>query len=189
MVVMHRGPAKSRAVYGPQVAGRWLAVVIALVALASPAIAQQPPIHYEHAGALPPGAIGSRQLERGGPLPGYFQPVEIEAPAGASVSLAVEDQFTEPAPVPAKAGMLIGSVYRLRVTGIPQHEGVEVFPTIEVVNRLYPPPGQELRFPVPVELTQEDLELAMEGRFITRIIYLEDPKLALPAAADKEHQN
>jgi hypothetical protein len=121
-------------------------------------------------------------------LPGYFQPVEIEAPAGASVSLAVEDQFTPPSPAPLKAGMLIGSVYRIRVTGIPRHEGVEVFPTIELVNRLYPPPGQELRFPVPVELTLEDLELAMEGRFVTRIIYLEDPKLALPAAADTEHQ-
>jgi len=85
--------------------------------------------------------------------------------------------------------MLIGSVYRLRVMGIPKHEGAEVFPTIEVVNRLYPPPGQELRFPVPVELTLEDLELAMEGHFITRIIYLEDPKLALPAAIDREHQS
>ncbi len=169
--------------------GKWLAVGIALLAGGSFALAQEPPIHYEHAGVLPPGAIGSRQLERGGPLPGYFQPVEIEAPQGASVSLAVEDQFTEPAAAPVKAGMLIGSVYRLRVTGIPRHEGDEVFPTIELVNRLYPPPGQELRFPVPVELTLEDIELAMEGKFITRIIYLEDPKLALPASADKEHQN
>src|SRR5438552_14291478 len=116
--------------------GMWLAVVIVALASGSIALAQQPPIHYEHAGALPPGAIGSRQLERGGPLPGYFQPVEIEAPAGTSVSLAVDDQFTPPAPAPLKAGMLIGSVYRLRVTGIPRHEGVEVFPTVEVVNRL-----------------------------------------------------
>jgi hypothetical protein len=29
----------------------------------------------------------------------------------------------------------------------------------------------------------------MEGHFITRIIYLEDPKLALPAAIDREHQS
>ena len=28
----------------------------------------------------------------------------------------------------------------------------------------------------------------MEGRFVTRIIYLEDPKLALPVATDKDHQ-
>ena len=122
-------------------------------------------------------------------MPGYFQPIEIDAPAGASVAVAVEDQFTPPARAPVTAGMLIGSVYRLRVTGIPRHAGIEVFPTIEVVNRLYPPPGQELRFPVPVELTLQDLELAMDGHFVTRIIYLEDPKLALPAASDKKHQS
>ncbi len=188
MVDMHRGP-KHRAVNRPRVAGTGLALVIALLAGSLRLSAQQPVIHYEHAGVLPPGAIGSRQLERGGPLPGYFQPVEIEAPAGASVSLAVENQFAPTTPAPVKVGMLIGSVYRLRVTGIPRHEGAEVFPTIELVNRLYPPPGQELRFPVPIELTLDDLELAMEGHFITRVIYLEDPKLALPAAADREHQN
>jgi hypothetical protein len=189
MVDMHRSRAKCPVVLRPQIAGTWLALVIALLARSSTLLAQQPPVHYEHAGALPPGAIGSRQLERGGPLPGYFQPVEIKAPEGASVSLAVEDQFAPPVAAPLKAGMLIGSVYRLRVIGIPRHEGVEVFPTIEVVNRLYPPPGQEVRFPVPIELTLEDLELAMDGHFVTRIIYLEDPKLALPAAADKEHQS
>jgi hypothetical protein len=189
MVDMHRSRANCPEVFRPQTAGKWLALVIAVWAHSSILLAQQPPVHYEHAGALPPGAIGSRQLERGGPLPGYFQPVEIEAPAGASVSMAVDDQFSPPAAAPLKAGMLIGSVYRLRVMGIPRHEGVEVFPTIEVVNRLYPPPGQEVRFPVPVEVTLEDLELAMDGHFVTRIVYLEDPKLALPAAADKEHQN
>ncbi len=188
MVHLHRRLASRRTAVQPLFAGAWLALVIALVASAHGLHADEPVIHYEHAGALPPGAIGSRQLERGGPLPGYFQPIEIEAPAGASISLAVEDQFTPPAPAPVKAGMLIGSVYRLRVTGIPRHEGVEVFPTIEVVNRLYPPPGQEVRYPVPIELTFEDLDLAISGRFVTRIIYLEDPKQALPVASDPRHQ-
>ena len=188
MVHRHRGSISCRAVVRPQAAGKWLALVTVLLAGGSIAPAQQPPVHYEHAGMMPPGAIGSRQLERGGPLPGYFQPVEIVGPLGSSVSLAVEDQFTSPSPAPLKAGMLIGSVYRIRISGIPRHEGEEVFPTIELVNRLYPPPGQELRYPVPIELTLEDLELAMEGRFVTRVIYLEDPKLALPAATDKDHQ-
>ena len=40
-----------------------------------------------------------------------------------------------------KAGLLIGSVYRLRVTSIPLAEGLEVFPTIEVIDRLYAPLG------------------------------------------------
>jgi hypothetical protein len=61
------------------------------------------------------------------------------------------------------------------------HTGAEVFPTIEVVNRLYAPRGQETRFPVIIELTQDDLNQALDGKFVTRVVYLEDPKQALPA--------
>ena len=99
--------------------------------------AQQPPVHYFHQGVMPPGAIGSRQLQRGGPLPGFFQPVEIKAPPGALISLAVANQFDAAAAGPAKGRLSIGAVYRLRVTNIRLAEGAEVFPTIEVIDRLY----------------------------------------------------
>ncbi len=79
-------------------------------------------------------------------------------------------------------GLQIGPVYRFQVTEIPGRPGVEVFPTVEMVDRLYPPPGQFLRFPVPADLTQQELEMAADGRFVTRIIYVEDPQLALPIA-------
>jgi hypothetical protein len=79
-------------------------------------------------------------------------------------------------------GLAIGPVYRFRITEIPGHPGVEVFPTVEMIDRLYPPRGEGLRFPVPVELTQDELEMAADGRFVTRVIYVEDPKLALPVA-------
>jgi hypothetical protein len=83
---------------------------------------------------------------------------------------------------PLAVGLAIGPVYRFRVTDIPEHPGVEVFPTVEMVDRLYPPPGQALRFPVPVDLTLDELLMAAEGKFITRVIYVEDPQLALPVA-------
>jgi hypothetical protein len=146
--------------------------------------AQQPGVRYWHQGVMPPGAIGSRQLQRGGPLPGFFQPVEIKAPQGALISLASAEQFGKPQVAPCRAGLLIGSVYRLRVTNIPLPEGaegLEVFPSIEVIDRLYAPPGQEGRFAIPVELTQEDLSLALHGKFVTRVIYVEDPHNALPS--------
>jgi hypothetical protein len=142
--------------------------------------AQQPDVHYLHQGIMPPGAIGSRQLQRGGPLPGYFQPVDVKTPTGVLVSLAAGDQFETPRPAPRKVGMLIGAVYRLRVTNIRLAEGAEVFPTIEVIDRLYPPLGQEQRFAIPVEITEEDLRLAIAGKFVTRVIYLEDPQNSLP---------
>jgi hypothetical protein len=138
---------------------------------------------------MPPGAIGSRQLQRGGPLPGYFQPVDIKTPEGVLISLAVDGNFTQPRKTPLKAGMLIGQVYRLRVMNIPHREGLEIFPTIEVIDRLYPPAGQELRFAIPVQLTREEIEMALAGKFVTRVIYLEDPDYALPTSEGPQGQS
>ena len=152
------------------------------------ALAQRGPVHYFHSGDLPPGAIGQGQLLRGGPLPGYFQPVEIKAPKGAAISLALEGQFAQPEEGPVLAGMLIGQVYRIKITRIPRNEGLEVFPTIEVVNRMYPPTGLKNHFPVPIEFTRNELEMALSGLFVTRVIYLEDPNNALPIREDPNLQ-
>jgi hypothetical protein len=85
-------------------------------------------------------------------------------------------------------GMQIGPVYRLQIGNIPNNPGIDLYPTIEVVDRLYPPPCLELRYPIPVEFTENELELAARGAFVTRIVYVEDPSQALPIAykADAE---
>jgi hypothetical protein len=155
-------------------------------ALLCPAMltAQQGPPHYFHSADLPPGVVGRGQALRGGPTPGYFQPVELRAPKGTLISPAVDGAFAEGKSESLLAGMLIGGVYRFKVSRIPDHETEEVFPTVEVVSRLHPPPGQALRFPIPIELTIEELGLAIEGRFVTRVIYLEDPHRALPIRQD-----
>ncbi len=166
-----------------------MALVLWCLGIAATLQAQSPSVHYLHHGIMPPGAIGSRQLQRGGPLPGYFQPVEIKAPKGALISLAVEGQFDETQQAPRRAGLLIGAVYRLRVVNIPLAEGAEVFPTIEVIDRLYTPQGQEGRFAIPIDISMADLKLALDGKFVTRVIYLEDPQRALPARENPQEQN
>ena len=174
-VLAHKRPPRRMRVEGVL---RW--AVLACLALGQSAVAQTPPVHWLHAGALPPGAIGSQRLVRGGPLSGYFQPVRIRAPQGARIALALEGSFQAVASNEALAGMQIGPVYRLKVTEIPNYPGQEVFPTIEVIDRLYPPPGLGLRYPIPIELTQDELELAVNGAFVTRVIYVENPHQALP---------
>jgi len=165
------------------------AVVAGLVSLTnSTAWGQRAATHYFHSSDLPPGAIGRGQLLRGGPAPGYFQPVEITAPQGVLISPAVKGQFVEPRPNILRAGMLLGEVYRFRISGIPEHETEEVYPTVEVVSRLHPPPGQETRFPIPIQLTLEDLVMAASGRYVVRVIYLEDPTAALPVQEDAKLQ-
>jgi len=174
-----------RCVWG-RIASR--AVMMAVLCLATSLYAQAPSMHSMVPPGLPPGAVGGQQLLRGGPLPGYFQPVEIRAPQGALISLAEEGRFAQPQPTPLRVGLLVGHVYRFAMLNIPLHTGAEVFPTIEVVNRLYAPRGQETRFPVIVELTRDDLDQALDDKFVTRVIYLEDPKRALPAKAAGEGQ-
>jgi hypothetical protein len=143
---------------------------------ASSAWSQEQKAHFYHGSVLPPGAIGSVRLARGGPLHGYFQPVEIKVPKGVLISMAEGGTFSEPEAKSTKVGLLVGSVYRLRAINIPFQEGAEVFPTIELIDRVYPPKGRELDFPIPIEITAEDLQLAAAGKFVTRVIYLEDPK-------------
>jgi hypothetical protein len=104
------------------------------------------------------------------------------------VSVAVDGQFESPRKTPALFGMLIGPVYRLKLTQIPRNEGDEVFPTVEVINRLYPPQGLESHFPIPVHFSLEELEMALSGRLVTRVIYLEDPQSALPVRDSLDQQ-
>jgi hypothetical protein len=59
-------------------------------------------------------------------------------------------------------------------------ENVQLYPTLELVNRLYPPPGYAERFPVVVDITLDDLRTASEGTLVTRVIYLEDPQTPTP---------
>lgn len=148
---------------------------------------QDRPIHYFQSANQPPGSIGQAQLLRGGPLPGYLQPVKVIPPAGAHLSVAMDGHFPPSEAGPLTAGLLIGQVYTYQVTRIPGHEGAELYPTVEVLNRLYPPEDQALRFPIPVELTEEELELALRGLFVLRVIYLEDAAQALPLQQQADH--
>lgn len=166
------------------VEGTLLCAALIGLSLVCTAHAAEKSVHWHHAGAMPPGAIGRQRLLRGGPLSMTCQPVEIRAPQGARIAPAAGDAFLEGGQTMLLVGLTIGPVYRFQVSEIPGQPGVEVFPTVELIDRLYPPPGQALKFPVPIELTQNELTLAAEGSFVTRVIYLEDPQLA-PATARK----
>ena len=79
------------------------------------------------------------------------------------------------------AGLLIGHVYRFRITGIPDAEGAELYPTIELIDRTYPPPGLATLHPIPINLDEDDLDAAMDGQMVTRVVYLEkDQQSAMP---------
>jgi len=153
------------------------------------ALAQRrPPVHHRYESSWPPGTIGQQQLRGDIRRVGYFQPIEIRLPEGAAAAMAEGGAFTAPQAAPVKVGLQLGQVYRFRVSQIPLREGAEVFPTIEVIDRLHPPEGARWRFPVPVQITRDELDLALAGKYVTRVIYVENPKAALAHHVDPKFQ-
>ena len=136
-------------------------------------------------GDFPPGTLGQARLTGRGPVAGYLQPVAISGPEGTQFALPLGAGFAPASPRMA-AGMLIGAVYRFQISAIPGSPGAELFPTIEIIDRTYPPPGLAIRFPIEVVLDQEDFDAALSGQLVTRVIYLEDPQTATPLVQTPE---
>jgi len=129
---------------------------------------------------MAPGVIGGHQVQQKPQLRGYFQPVEVMAPPRSRISVACDGQFPDGCQGPWRGALLVGAVYRLMVTGFGDDPSVALYPTIEVIDRLYPLPEREHRFPIPIAIDPEDLERALEGELVTRVVYLEDSEYAEP---------
>ena len=163
--------------------------VLATLTLVHSAIAQLP--YQRHSlvhGNMPPGlAAESYRLSDPQGLTYYVQPVRIVVPEGGLISVRTGQGQTRLAPE-VTVGMQIGPVYRLQVSQIPGHPNQALYPSIEILNKLHPPRGLESEFPIEVVITKDDLEQAIEGRMVTKVIYLEDPEIALPRRHQRNHQ-
>ena len=90
---------------------------------------------------------------------------------------------SEPLVVPARQNFPQGGLYRVKLTDIPNREGVELYPTIELAYA-NPRTGAYLAHnSVPVQFTEEDFDQVLTGNFVTKVIYLPDPEFQGPALA------
>jgi hypothetical protein len=128
----------------------------------------------------PLGMAGEWAVLAGQVNPCVLQPVRVTLPTSGTVT------FFEGSPqrgfalaAPAQASLQVGRVYRLKLSDLPEWPGVELYPSIELVGQLHPPPGQADNFPIDVTLLEEELRWAAEGRMITKVIYLEQPNRVL----------
>ena len=128
---------------------------------------------------VPPGVAGYWAAAVGRAEPGVFQPERIQLPTAGNVTF-YDGVSARPIELtaPAQIGVAVGHIYRMRLSGMPEYPGAELYPSIEILDRLHPPPGQESKFPVPIEFTRLEIELALRGRLITKVVYLEQPQLA-----------
>lgn len=127
---------------------------------------------------MPPGQAGAWAAVAGKASPCWYQPVLIQLPNGGNVTV-YSRSFPQPATfaAPAPFGLIVGPVYRLKLSNMPEYPGVELFPSIELIDRLHPPVGQAFEFAVPIQFTQEEIDLVLEGRLITKVLYLEQPQI------------
>lgn len=134
----------------------------------------------------PPGAMAAAAAQRA-PAPRATTQLRFLGPAGMSVGWQVGNSFAENQLVaPARYNFVQGATYRLKLTSIPGREGLTLYPSLHV----YPTrPGTAAYLahnPVPVQLTDEDLDQIVTNNFVTKVVYLPDAKYQDLAAGVEE---
>jgi uncharacterized repeat protein (TIGR01451 family) len=82
---------------------------------------------------------------------------------------------------PVVVGVRPGYFYRLRISNLPGHPGVSIYPTLEVRGSLkLSPKLNAIHYPAPVRLTEADIESVLAGNLICKVVYLENPDRAVP---------
>ena len=152
------------------------AVLVCVATVASSAFGQY---HQPLSERTPPGQTAAwfnhiRKYD-----PSWLQPMRVEVEGGGNVEVYSGSAMSVGgAPSPTIVAANVGHLYRLRVSGMERFPGVDIYPTVELIDRLHPPQGREDDFAIPIIITAADMQIAMSGQLVTRIIYLEQPQIA-----------
>lgn len=91
-----------------------------------------------------------------------------------------------PLVVPGRTNFNQVGLYRLKLTNVPAHEGVELYPTVEIA----PPTRRTHAFlahnTIPIQFTADDFNQITAGNYVTKVIYLPDPGFQHLAVAGVE---
>ncbi len=130
--------------------------------------------------STPPGIAAQWHSLSAGTTIGSPQAVRVEVTGGATVSFfdgsAAE---VDVQPSPAQTRLAVGHTYRLKITGLPGFPGVDLYPSVEILDQLHPPQGHEDVYSIPLVITQDEIAKALEGRMVTKVVYLEPPRQAV----------
>jgi hypothetical protein len=163
----HHGGSVDPYAYGPM--GSHLGTTLGLNGI-MPVPAMGPPGAVAAIGAIGPGS------PYGPAITGQRTAIKFVSPERMRISWLVGNSYVDSGlTAPAAYNFAQGSVYRLKLTGIPTQPGKSFFPSIEVA----PATLKTLAFlshnSVPVSFTNDDLERVTAGNFVVKVIYLPDP--------------
>ncbi len=136
-----------------------------------------------------PGVLNASAAP-GGPVggPGY-------GPFGAVIQQSVQVLFDKPelmlvswdisgigrydsAPltVPGRQNFAQGGIFRLKITNIDGRPGMELYPTLEIGTATPRTAAYLAHSAIPIQFTQEDFDQVAAANFVTKVIYVPDPK-------------
>ncbi|MBM4011931.1 MAG: hypothetical protein FJ286_11215 [Planctomycetes bacterium] len=104
---------------------------------------------------------------------GFFGPDGMQVRWDVSMAGGFD---SEPLITPGRYDFPQGAIYRLKITDIPGHEGVELYPSLEVAPVTPRTAAYLAHNAVPFQLTDEDLDQVKGGNFVTKVVYLPDPE-------------
>jgi len=78
------------------------------------------------------------------------------------------------------------STYQLKLTGIPGRDGMILYPSLQIYPTHPTTDAYLSHNSIPLELTDEDLDQVQSNNFVTKVIYLPDPKFQELAIAGVE---
>jgi len=133
-----------------------------------------------------PGVIGFQPTA---PIPQRTSQVLFVGPEGMVINwdVSAPNQFdSEPLVCPGRYNFPQGAIYRLKLTNIPGHPGVELYPTLEVGPAMPRTEAFLAHNAIPVQFTPEDFDQVLSGNFVTKVIYLPDPEYQELALAGVE---
>jgi hypothetical protein len=135
-------------------------------------------------GLRPPGAVaavGALTVPTASPFAVQRSEVRFAGPAGMKISWFAPGADGRPGfsaqyiEAPGRYNFLQAAVYRLKLSDIPQHPGLVLYPTLEVVPTKMKTATFLAHSAVPVNFTEEDFEQVAAGNFVVKVIYLPDP--------------
>ncbi len=118
-------------------------------------------------------------------VPPYSPPISVpvqvvfEAPANMTITWDTTGNGTfdsEPLMSPDRQNLSSGVIYRFQLSNIPGRRDTTLYPTIEV-SSVTPRTESYLKYnAIPIGFTDSDLDQVAAGNFLTKVIYMPDPK-------------
>ena len=135
-------------------------------------------------GQGPPGVVAAVGALTGAPSPYPAQRTEVRftGPNGMRITwfaptpdgkAAFGPQYLE---APGRYNFLQASIYRMKLSDIPNRPGVELYPTLEVVPGNAKTATFLAHSAVPVTFTEEDFNQVASGNYLVKVVYLPDPQ-------------